>query len=232
MHGRSPNIREVPFGGRVITLNSPSSQQFTLEGTGEKIIAWEPTDREAMQVEVRARIMSTDAAIETFPMVRWRTEVSAGNAVWKEPFQVPAATTQSRNFAVPARGMVWRTGARQFRIGFTWDGDNASAANGQAVLQVSILPVWGTEVDTYPYAETGARNDLNAYPFPMTAREWRLYDADGLPIDPADGLVVLFVGLGGALFGVNDPALYADWRPVPFDAVAWGSSAGVYASYR
>lgn len=230
MHGRSPNIREVPFGGRVVTLNSPSSQQFTLEGTGEKIIAWEPTDKEAMQVEVRARIMSTDAAQEEFPMVRWRTEVSAGNAVWKEPFQVPTDTTQVRNFSVPARGMVWRTGARQFRIGFTWDGDNASQANGRAVLQVSILPVWGTEVDTYPYAETGARNDLNGYPFPMTSREWRLCNQNGLPVAP--GSVLVFLGIGGAIFGVTDPADYADWRPIPFDAVAWGSSAGVYAAYR
>jgi hypothetical protein len=230
----SPDIRQVPFNARMVTLGSPSSQQLTLQGIGPKVIAWEPTGKEAFEVEVRARIMSNNQAAENFPIVRWWTETSAGNAVWKERFPVPADTTQSQDFRIPARGMVWRTGARQFRIAFYCDGVTANqAALVNAVLQVSILPVWGTTVDTYPYQDGGPLNAADpAYqPFPITAREWKLQTVLGVPFAPAAQGTVFF-GLNGAFFLGADASAYADWQPIPFEAVGWAAPLDSYAAYR
>lgn len=235
----NPDIRQVPFNGRMVTLSSPSSQQLTLEGIGPKVIAWEPCGKEAFEVEVRARIMSNNLAVEDFPVVRWYTEVSAGNTVWKEPFPSPdigalGTAAQFQDFRVPARGMVWRTGARQFRIAFYADGSVASpTVRVNAVLQVSILPVFGTTVDTYPNSDGGTFNfvDPKATPFPMVAREWKLQDVRGVPIGPT---IIPSIGLlnanGLPYFGA-DASLYADWQPIPFEAVAW-AAPGAYAAYR
>lgn len=232
---KKPDIRQVPFNGRMVTLRSPSSQQFQLSGIGPQVIAFEPEDTEAFEIEVRARLMSNSGAQEDFPVVRWWTETSAGNAVWKEPFTTPTDTTQIDSFAIPARGMVWRTGARAFRIGFYVEGTTSGAVIDAAVLQVSIMPVWDSTVDTSPYQDSNARllTPPKARPFPMTAREWRVYDSTGLPFAPAL-TTVAFVGLNGAVFpyvGV-DAALYGDWQPIPFDAVAWAGPAGIFAAYR
>jgi len=205
-----------------------------LSGIGPKVIAWEPEGKEAFQVEVRARIMGNDTAAENFPIVRWWTEVSAGNAVWKEPFPTPVDTVQANDFQVPARGMVWRTGARQFRIAFYNDGHNQGVATDEAsVLQVSILPVWGTQVDTYPYQDANNRVNGKTHPFPMTAREWKITDVNGLPFALGGGSVI-FASINGLPFpgGGADYSLYADWQPIPFEAAGWIGDLGSYAAYR
>ncbi len=230
-----PDIRQVPFGGRMVTLASPSSQQLTLQGIGPKVIAWEPEGKEAFEVEVRARIMSNSAAGEDFPIVRWWTETSAGNAVWKERFPTPKDTAQSEDFRVPARGMVWRTGARQFRIAFYADGVVANqSVTINAVLQVSILPVWGTQVDTYPYQDGGPFSDANPkiHPFPMTAREWKLQTGQGVPFVFGVLPSVALIALNGVAFASADASLYGDWQPIPFEATSWAGPDGTYAAYR
>jgi hypothetical protein len=231
----SPDIRQVPFNARMVTLGSPSSQQLTLQGIGPKVIAWEPQGKEAFEVEVRARIMSNNAASEEFPVVRWWTETSAGNAVWKERFPTRPETPQTEDFRIPARGMVWRTGARQFRIAFYADGTVANtAALINAVLQVSILPVWGTTVDTYPYQDGGPFSgaDPKAHPFPITAREWKLQTAQGIPMVLGAVPFIGFLGVNGVLYFGADASFYGDWQPIPFEAVGWAAGPDTYAAYR
>jgi len=228
---------QVPFAGRMVNVNSPSSQQFDLRGdSGEAsavTIAWEPQGREAFEVEVRARIMGNDGGVDEFPIVRWKTETGAGQAVWKEPFETPNGTTLNvPGFAVPARGMVWRNGARQFRISFFNAGTASGSSFGQATLQVTILPVWAGLVDTYPYADSRAVVTLTGTPFPMTAREWRLMDLRGLPLAPA-AVTLAFIGVNGAPFAGGDASLFGDWQPIPFEAAAWAADTpGVYVAYR
>ena len=129
--------------------------------------------------------------------------------------------------------MVWRNGVRQFRITFFAAGTAAGATLGEAVLQVSILPVWAGLVDTYPYADSKAVQSFTTVaPFPMTAREWRVQNLSGLPI-PFGGATIAFAGVNGAPFVGGDASLYADWQPIPFQAAGWGTGApGVYAAYR
>lgn len=234
----NPDIRQVPFNGRMVTLSSPSSQQLTLEGIGPKVIAWEPCGKEAFEVEVRARIMSDNQAAEDFPVVRWRTEISAGNAVWKEPFPTPdiggVPGPQVLDFRVPARGMVWRTGARQFRIAFYADGTVANAsAVIKAVLQVSILPVFGTTVDTYPFSDGGTFNilDPKASPFPMVAREWKLQDIRGVPVTLGTIPAIALLNANGAPYFGADANAYADWQPIPFEAIGY-LAPGAFAAFR
>lgn len=231
----NPDIRQVPFNGRMVSLGSPSSQQLTLQGIGPKVIAWEPTGKEAFEVEVRARIMSNSAAAEDFPIVRWWTETSAGNAVWKERFPTPTDTPMSEDFRIPARGMVWRTGARQFRIAFYADGVVANqSAIINAVLQVTILPVEGTHVDKYPYQDGGPLDDADPryHPFPITAREWKLSTLAGVPFLLGVIPSVPLIALNGVPIPGADASLYGDWQPIPFEAAGWAGPDGTYAAYR
>jgi hypothetical protein len=223
----------------MVRLGAPASQQFNLQGEGEAsaiTIMWQPEGREAFEVEVRARIVGNSASEEAFPLVRYKTETGAATAVWKEPFDPHSIQQHYGGFLVPARGMAWRTGARQFRISFFNDGTITGGPLDQATLQVTILPVWSGHVDTiygdgtqFGILEPGAK----VINFPMTAREWKLVDVAGVPFAPAANFVA-FVALNGAPFGFpNDASLYADWQPIPFNAVGWGVAVGeTFAAYR
>ncbi len=228
-----PDIRQIPFNGRMVTLRGPSSQQLQLSALGPQVVAFEPENSEAFEVEVRARLMSTSAATETIPIARWWTEVSAGNSVWKEPFPTPTDLIQVASFAIPARGMVWRTSARQFRIAFFLDGSTAGSSVTNGVLQVTVMPVRGGVVDSYPFQDSASflETPPRAHPFPMTAREWKVTGATGLPVTPA-GSLITFITNGGLPYAATDATEFGDWNPIPFDAVAWAAPSGIYAAYR
>lgn len=222
----------VPFGARMVELSGPSSQEFELNGKGRQLIAWEPRGSEAFELEVRARLTSNAAANEDIPVVRFSVEASAGNAVWTEPPEERPGTTPYLDFAVPARGMVFRVAARQFRITFFVVGTNAGGPIAKSKLLVTILPVWSAKLDIYPYAAT-QQPVGGANVFPMTAREWRVQDQFGRPFAPAVATIGL-LGVNGVLFApAIDAADYAEWQPIPHDAAAWGATTvAVYAAYR
>lgn len=230
--------KELDHAGRTITLRGPASQNLNLEGSGlvaigHQVLAWEPDNREANEIEIRARMLSTDAIIGSIPVVRWFSEIGHGDAVWREP--QPALPivqgTPITEYSLPARGMVWRTTSREFRIGFRLQGVLAGPAPTKATIQVTILPGWGLLWPTYPYQHIVFPTAGIVTGFPMTAREWRLTDAVGRPLAPA-AVSVTFVGIVGALFGVSDGALFDDWRPLPHDAVGFSASAPCFVSYR
>lgn len=245
MHGddfKHPSILQLPFGGRVIQMGAPSSQQFKLSGSGEASgvsLMWQPEGREAFEIEVRARIMGNIGAVEDIPVIRWKTELGAGSAVWKEPFPVRTPpVTGSPGFAIPARGMVWRTASRQFRISFFSDNTQSGNPLTEATLQVTMLPVWsGQTPDAWAYGDTAQFGILAAggavSPFPMAAREWLVQTMVGVPY-AAGANAMAFVGVNGTVFGPgSDAADYADWRPIPFDAAGWAAVLpATYAAYR
>jgi hypothetical protein len=235
---KHPTILELPHAGRVIQMGAPSSQQFKLTGGGEASavsLMWQPEGREAFEIEVRARVMGNSGAAEDIPIIRWKTELGAGSAVWKEPFQFPGDTPAHPGFAVPARGMVWRTAPRQFRISFFNDGSQSGNPIGESTVQVTFLPVWGGVVDSEPFSDTAEAGIFVSgalTPFPMTVREWRVQTDLGVPFAPGvNGLA--FVGMNGVVFGGgSDSADYADWQPIPFDAVGVGFALPSYVAYR
>lgn len=226
----------IEHGGHLIKLAGPGSQELNVQGAVQAtVFAWEPKTRSAHELDVRARIVDAGGVLGDIPVVRWFSEIGHGDAVDRDPepaFPIVAGTLM-QNYSLPARGMSWRTPARQFRIGF----QNISMLTGAPLtrtkIKVSVLPVWGAYTGVFPYQTLQGPVVAGVqFPFPLTAREFKLTDAFGLPL--ALGVVtVIFIGLLGALFGPVDGSFYADWRPIPHDAVAFGAGPGSsYAAYR
>ncbi len=230
---RDGDVACVPFGARMVQLSGPASQEFKLQGNGQQVIAWEPGGSEAFELEVRARLLGNSGADEDIPVIRFSVEASAGNHVWSEPPEERQGTARYRDFTVPARGMAFRVGARQFRITFFVVGNTSGTAFVNSSLRVTILPVYSSLVDVYPYGASNQPQENSVNVFPMTAREWRLQDQFGRPFAAAAQTVAL-LGVNGIVFGLGlDAEEYAEWQPIPFDAAAWaGSTAAMYAAYR
>ena len=226
--------QQIVHAGRVIKLSGPGSQNLKLQGTGEVLFAWEPADRSANDLELRARIVSASGGIGSIPVVRWKTEIGHGSAAWVEPqpsFQ-DVAGSPMLNYSLPARGMAWHVTTRWFRIAFANQGTLVGGVLEESTVQVTVLPTWSAAGwALYPYSHLAFPVAGVQQPFPMTAREWRLRDSQGQPI-AVGAISILFVGLLGALFGVTDAALFKDYGPIPHEAVAFDSDAPVYADYR
>ena len=232
----------MPFGGRVIRLLGPSSQQLRLVAEKELSMWWQPTaaegaelgQREAFEIEIRARITGTTADnTGPAPVVTWSSEMGHGQDVWEEPFPMleNAAPFGQEPFNLPGRGMVVRTAAREFRIAFRNTGDLAGDPIAEIRVQVTILPVWGGSRQAYTYSDVAFPFGASPHPFPMTAREWRLTDSIGLPLTGAE--TVFFLTVNGSAFGLGPASAFGgDWFPIPHDAVAWVPDAPMYAAYR
>ena len=229
---------QVNHGAKPIVLNGPASQILELEGSGAeataKELTWEPKDKQANEIEVRARLVSTSGNIGDIPIVRWFSITSHGDSVWREPPDVMPiiSGTPYVNHSLPARGFSFRVTARQFRIGFVNQGMITGAPLDRTKVQVSILPGWGAFPPSYPYQQIvfpfGATVQQ---PFPITPREWKLTDITGQPL-ALGAVAITFAGIIGGLFGATDGALYADFSPIPHDAAAFLASAPCYVSYR
>jgi hypothetical protein len=228
----------IHHGGKAILLNGPASQSLDLEGSGAeataKELVWEPKNKQANEIEVRARLVSSSGNIGDIPIVRWFSETSHGDSVWREPAPtLPIiAGTPVVDHSLPARGMSFRVTARQFRIGFRNQGMITGAPLVRTKVQVSILPGWGAFPPIYPYQQIVLPFGATVQqPFPITAREWKLTDITGQPL-ALGAVAITFVGILGALFGITDAALYDDFAPIPHDAAAFVASAPCYVSYR
>ena len=177
--------------------------------------------------------MGADITIGEIPKVQWWCEFGHGDAVWRQPPPALAqiAGTPMEDYSLPARGMVWRTNSREFRIGFRNRNSLGAGTLTNCTLQVSILPCCGQSPPLYPRAnEPGIPIGGVVQPFPMEANEWKLTDAEGRPLTIAGG--VTLVGIAGALFG---PLLYTEvqeWLPIPFDAVGYQPADLVWAAFR
>lgn len=231
-----PGLTDMPIAGRIIELRSPASQSLNLTGSGTfagtQELQWAATDREAGEIEIRARIVGALGGFGAVPVVRFSTVIGHGNTAWSEPqATLPIiAGTPILDYTLPARGMVFRVSARQFNIIFQNAGVLAGFPLASISVLVSINPVWGNPIEPYPYSYLADRTAGVIHPFPMTARLWRLTDLAGLPIGAGPG--VLFVGVTGAIFGVNPASSYSTFQPIPHDAVGFIASDPMYAHYQ
>ncbi len=227
----------IAHGGKPIILNGPASQILELEGSGEeataKELTWEPKDKQANEIEIRARLVSTSGNIGEIPIVRWFSETSHGDSVWREPPDVMPiiSGTPYVEHSLPARGFSIRVTARQFRIGFRNQSMITGAPLERTKVQVSILPGWGAFPPIYPYQQICFPVVDVQQPFPITPREWKLTDITGQPL-ALGAVAIVFAGIIGGVFGATDGALYADFGPIPHDAAAFLASAPCYVSYR
>jgi len=222
----------VATGGAArVKLRGPMSQQFTLADTTRLQLAWEPQHRSQHEIEVRGRIIATDAVIGTRPLCRWSAELAHGDAVWTDP--QPAiqqiAGTPMLAYSMPARGFVFRTNAREFRLAVQNAGDTLGGVVTRMDVLLSILPCSGMHIPVYPRSDIGIPAAGVIRPFPIGATEWKLSTDAGLPL--AAGGVVL-TGIAGALIGPIAGPAAADWIPIAHDAVGWTPDSTMYAHYR
>jgi len=227
-------VDEMEFSGRTIVLHEPASQELELNGPNGLLLAWEPKDKQALELEVRARIVTIFAPdTESIPQVFWHMEIGHGDDQAREP--ILSLLTSIRAFSLPARGMIWRTAARNFRIEFSNVGYIGAPAQAlKSIVQVSILPTYGTHINVAPYV---LRNALSAnfseiHLFPITAREFKMTTNTGVPV-PAATIQIQLKGITNADVGaIVDAAVYAEWTPVPHDAAGFLTDADVYTAYR
>ena len=225
---------KIPWAGRNIVLRSPASQSLDIEGTGEKLLSWEPEDKEALDLEVRARIVGTTATALQTPVVRWWTETGHGNSVWREPTPFDqSAAIRMRDWSLPGRGIVFRVAARRFRIAFRGAGlvsDPASLV-ARNTIQVSIMPTY-TNACGCPYTSSNFAPLDVVHAFPMTAREWRLMTNDGLPVSGGPPRVDL-IAVSGAVIATMQQQDYDDWNPIPHEAAGYRlTNTPAYAAFR
>lgn len=226
---------KMPFGGKVITLAGPASQELDLGGVAQVILAWEPKDKSAHEIEVRARIVNiTDPDSEGDPEVEWSMEVGHGSDVWREPsLSKTSQALKMKNFTLPGRGMIWRIASRWFRIGFANVGAFATS-EAKSIVQVSFLPVWGEHSGVRPYIYRAAISVANEqHPFPIAAREFRIQNPNsGLPFVAAV-TDILFIGVTGNFLDTVDVTNYGDFHPIPHAAAGFRIiSAAVDVAYR
>jgi len=222
----------LPFVGSRsrVRLKGPSSQILSLGPDTAETFEWAPDDRSQMEVEVRARIIAAEGPPGDIPIVEWRDELGHGDLVVREPHPALAqiSGTPIQAFNLPARGMLWRTNARQLRITLRNAGTIVGASLANVTVEVSVLPCSGMKVPQYPYSHFAVAGLL--HPMPWAAKEWRLTDVAGSPVGAGPG--VLFTGIMGALFGATPQSDYADWQPIPHDAVGFVPDAGTWAAFR
>jgi len=219
---------KMPHAGRVINLRGLASQELTIQGTGSLLLEWETDDRAAQDLEVRARMLSTDIPNDNgVPTCRFGLEVGHGMDVWQEPAPLAVQLPPLEGYSLPQRGVSFRVNARQFRIAFTPGlSENAEAGFNpitptKTIVKVSILPGWGAHAPIYPYQDRITNlgpPSLPSHGIPITPREWRWTDSRGLPLPLGVNVIVLLGINGGNALGPLlsiDPALYADWGPIP-----------------
>lgn len=213
----------IVFGGRPIRLASPGSQELILTGVATEILAWEPKDKGAHEIEVRARIVDVlNPEPESAPEVRWFIEVGHGSDVWREP---PLSKTLQQltmqDFTLPGRGMIWRVATRFFRIGFHNAGPTAGPGRTFKV-QVTFLPVWGEHSGVRPYVYRAPVNGVtDQHAFPIAAREFQIVDpATSRPPGPGVATIT-FVGITGDVSALIDVDDYSDFRAIPHEAAGF-----------
>lgn len=244
-------LEALPYVGAsdVVFLRGPSAQLLNLEGTGPKQIQWAPEDRRAMDIEIRARIVNIDGIDPLVPepqdppLVRWNIEVSHGQYVWHDPLlQLPyhGAPQSIQQSAMPARGLQFRVTSRETRMQFQMQGTvkGVRVPPFPAVtVSLSFIPVIGETLPLYPTQNFGNAFSVSDPAFgdtigiPASATEFRVFDADGKPFAAVGGLT--FVGLVSDLYGTGTLATYANFTPIPFNAVGMFSGThDIYVEFR
>lgn len=215
---------QIPFGGRVITLRSPAAQTLELPRTvagapqSSKVLAWEPDDKEAMTVEVRARMVATSAPATVIPVVTCYLEVGHGHRVWTEPGEPQrGADLDVEAFSLPGRGIVLSLSARQLRIGF----QNAGGTQGENVESTTVAVSFNPRCCANGAAGSVFPSDFlfpeQVKAFPMGAREFRCSEQDSTNV-PGGGPNIDFFSVSGFEFSANQSQLDNGWWPIPHEA--------------
>jgi len=229
-------------GSAVAELDSSPADTLVLEATGAKYFEWSvQPDRQALDLELRARIVETTATLGTTPVVRWGLELGHGEASWTlpAPSQTIISGTPLERPILPGRGIVLRVSARRLRITFQGGFNLTGGAVARSKILVSCQPAAGDKccnADWRQQYDNPAELPAPAHsmPFPMGATEFRIRSAfTGAPFG-AGACGVLFTSIAGQLLGVVDvfASLMGDWTPIPVHAVACQTTVAAQLDYR
>lgn len=229
------------LGDSLVALDGRAGAQLTLQTTGPQIYEWSPHDRQALDLEIRARIVATTAPIGTTPIVRWRLELGHGTETWTLPVgPIPIVSGQLHESPIlPGRGLLLRVSARRLKLTFVGGFDTDDAAVQSSTIQVSVQPSSGDRccnADAYQqFGDPGALPPPpHVQPFPMGAREFMIRNPGTSVPFGLGGAVVIFSSIAGELFGPLDvfTAGFGGWTPIPVHAVGLLSSVPVGINYR
>lgn len=234
----------MPYAGgsSELYLAGPSGQVIELEADGVNTIQWAPTDRRAMEVEIRIRLMThlnPERILNDPPLLRASMFFGHGKLTWQEPYFAPPFATSEvggffayERYGIPARGVVWRVDARELKLLLQSPGTlNGQPSYPRTSVMVSFQPCSAMERPVFPQVDFGVTAidpTIIAAPFPQAANEWRIYDDKGLPFLAGN---IVAAGLETESYVVPRAQL-ADFRPIPFHAVGWVCDVPCYAEYR
>lgn len=214
------------LGDAVVALDGTAGDILHLQGEGAIAYEWSPSDKQAIDLELRARLVETSAPFASIPIVRWYMEVGHGDYSWSfppDPFPVVfGSPTQAQ--ILPARGLLLKLSARRFRIWFAGGLDIAGAVVASNKVAVSVQPSMpgkqccAAEWYTQYAAPLGGPAPLpRVQPLPMAARDLRIRTPLIAQPFAIGACAVDFRGVVGGALGIIDVALggYSDFQPIP-----------------
>lgn len=239
----NPNL-SLPHAGSVVTtkLRGNPGEILTLPGPAvggapynPLMLQWNPEDRRALEVELRARIVEIQfvgggIAASCMPNVRWYVELGHGSTVWTRPSKPLVTGTTIKTHLLPARGLMLRASVREMKFFVGVDpfpADNIVFAGlggtiAQVKVQVSYQPVV-SQLAAWPRQDVTIGGEI--FQFPMEANEFRVRDQNGQAFGGGAGPGFVFIGpTVGPLFA-STADLYADWSPIPDVANSWEMAA-------
>jgi hypothetical protein len=221
-------------GDSVAELKGVAGVAMTLQGIGLETYEWEAgKTRQALDLEIRAIITSTLALDGKTPVVRWYAEFGVGDNAFTYPPRRAQANLLQFQFAIlPARGLVLRTSARQFRISFTGGFDIDGGDVPENTVTIGVQPSAASILRPLPYAQFAEAEELCA--FPMNASEFRVREPmDGAPFS-IGACTVGFLGLLDEALATADvaDAGLSQWSPIPPMAASMSTDVNAALEFR
>lgn len=224
-----------------ILLDGIAGDTLLLQGESELYYEWQTEQRDALDMELRALIVATDNQAAASPVVRFRVEFGQGAVSYNHPPSAPNSDVitfgNPLRAIVPARGLVLRVSARQFRVFFLGGFDRKGGVVASNKIQVSAQPAV-SRLESLPMQDYAPGTDpsgipFNLMPFPMASRMFRVRDVDGQPFFPGAAALAVFDSFT-TLLGSADVASggYGDWTPVPPLALTYGTDAPATVEFR
>lgn len=238
----------------IATLDGQAGDTLLLQGVGELYYEWSvgaqelerpeaeleadkfkrarsrAYKRQALDLELRARIVSTTTTELKSPVIRWRLEWGHGATIMEYPptRQQSVSAAQYQGAILPARGLTLRLSARQLRIYMTGGFDLQEGDVAASSVMVSVQPSVASQRLTVPYQQLILGDVQQA--FPGNADEFRIRRADSRPFF-AGACAVTMLGILDEPLSVSDVAAagFGDWSPIPPMAAACSIDAAAAA---
>lgn len=211
---------------KIHTKADPAGIVLTLPpAPGQRLYAWDVDGNVAMDVELRARIVSCPPGF--LPLVRYSIELGHGRIVYTDPQPSVAGPLGGavvfEQEILPARGMVWRLSAKQLRVNFQNFTAGLAPPAPDIKIAVSVQPVLGA---ARPYrmrqqfVDVPAAGSSGVSRFPADFDSWHVRSAVSGKV-LAGGYTVDYISLTNATIATVAPPTLRFEDPIPVLAAGW-----------